>query len=62
MLRVMRRAFFVLAGAAALSACHKEPSFEERYDAASEKIEQRAKAIDAQISGTGTPPAENAAP
>lgn len=56
----MRRILIVAACSAALAACHKEPTFDERYDSARETIGQRAKEIDAQISGTGTPPAEEA--
>jgi len=50
----MRRGVMAVAGLAMLAACHKEPSFEERYDAASEKVSQRAKEIDAQISASAT--------
>lgn len=32
-----------------LAACHKEPSFDERYDKAANEIEERAKAMDADI-------------
>lgn len=32
-----------------LAACEKEPKFEERFDKASEEIEARAKAMDADI-------------
>lgn len=52
----MRRILIVAACVASLAACHKEPTFDERYDTARETIGQRAKEIDAQISGT--PPAE----
>ncbi|SLJ87908.1 hypothetical protein [Novosphingobium mathurense] len=41
-----------------LAACHGEPDFDERYDAASQKIRDKAADIDARISGTGTPEAE----
>lgn len=56
----MGRVLILLAGLVALSGCHKEPSFEERYEAANEKISKRARDIDAQIAGTSTPPAEDA--
>ena len=39
----------------ALSACQREPDFDERYDATSEKMRNMAEEIDAQIAGTGTP-------
>lgn len=32
-----------------LTACHDEPSFDERYDKAAKDIETRAKAMDADI-------------
>ncbi|WP_159975668.1 MULTISPECIES: hypothetical protein [unclassified Novosphingobium] len=48
----------VLALAALLGGCKREPDFEERYDAANKTIVDKAKAIDAQIAGTGVPPAE----
>ena len=44
-----------LAGLVALAACRQEPTFEERYDTASETIRERAKSIDAQISATNAP-------
>ncbi|MBO9723659.1 MAG: hypothetical protein J7530_04720 [Novosphingobium sp.] len=56
----MGRAVILLAGLVALSGCHKEPSFEERYDAANENIAKRARDIDARIAGTDTPPAQDA--
>jgi hypothetical protein len=34
-----------------LCACKREPTFDERYDAATRKIVDKAKAIDAQVSG-----------
>ncbi|MDF2639768.1 MAG: hypothetical protein K0R64_2752 [Novosphingobium lindaniclasticum] len=51
----MRRGLMAVAGLVALAACRQEPTFEERYDKASETIRQRAKSIDAQISATGAP-------
>ncbi|AXB76766.1 hypothetical protein [Novosphingobium sp. P6W] len=48
----------VLALAALLGGCKREPDFEERYDAANKTIVDKAKAIDAQIAGTGVPPAD----
>lgn len=44
-----------LAGLVALAACRQEPTFEERYGAASETIRERARSIDAQISATDAP-------
>ncbi|MBT0669033.1 hypothetical protein HT136_11730 [Novosphingobium profundi] len=42
-----------------VGACHQEPSFDERYDAASQSIQDRAREIDARIAGaSGTPSAE----
>jgi hypothetical protein len=35
-----------------LSACEREPDFEDRYDAAAKEIDARAKAMDADIAGT----------
>ncbi|MEE4450018.1 hypothetical protein [Novosphingobium resinovorum] len=46
----------VLALAALLGGCKREPSFDERYDAANKSIVERAKRIDAQIAATGAPP------
>lgn len=37
-----------------LSACRREPDFDERYDAANEQIRNTAKEIDEQIAGTAT--------
>ena len=39
----------------ALSACRREPNFDERYDAANAKLRNMAGQIDAQIAGTGAP-------
>lgn len=47
-----------MAALLALAACHREPDFDERYDAASAKISQAAADIDAQIAGTSAPPTE----
>ncbi|KMS59480.1 hypothetical protein V474_09785 [Novosphingobium barchaimii LL02] len=53
----MRKAVIpVLALAALLGGCKREPDFQERYDAANKTIVDKAKAIDAQIAGTGVPP------
>ncbi len=41
-----------------LCACKREPTFDERYDAASEKISKTSKEIDARLAATGTPQAE----
>ncbi|MFC0203360.1 hypothetical protein [Novosphingobium soli] len=43
-----------------LSGCKREPTFEERYEAANHTVVERAKQIDAQIAGTGAPPADSA--
>ncbi|PNU06153.1 hypothetical protein [Novosphingobium guangzhouense] len=59
----MRIALLAALGAVVLlSACKREPTFDERYDTANKAIVDRAKQIDAQIAGTGTPPAESAEP
>lgn len=49
----------LLALAALLGGCKREPTFEERYDNASKAIVERAKRIDAQIAGSA--PAEDEA-
>jgi len=41
-----------------LGGCKREPDFDERYDAANRTIVQKAKEIDAQVAGTGVPPAD----
>lgn len=41
----------------ALSACKREPTFDERYDAAAKQINETAKEIDAEIERTGAPTA-----
>lgn len=38
-----------------LAGCQREPDFDERYEAASEKIRTTAAEIDAQIEGKATP-------
>lgn len=38
-----------------LCACKREPTFDERYDAAAKQITKTAKEIDADISATGAP-------
>ncbi len=52
----MRR-LFLAAALLALGACHCEPTFDERYEAARTQIDKKAHEIDAQAMGTGTPPA-----
>jgi hypothetical protein len=47
--------FTALAILALLSACKREPTFDQRYDAAAKHINQTAKEIDAEISATGVP-------
>lgn len=44
----------------ALAACRREPSFDERYDAANEKIRDTAAQIDAQMSEAPTSAPEEA--
>ena len=39
-----------LYGGFALAACHKEPTFDERFDTAKTDIEKTAKGIDAELS------------
>lgn len=46
---------------AALSACKREPDFDQRYRDAGAKIGQTAEEIDRQIAGTGTPEEEEGA-
>jgi len=36
-----------------LAACHAEPDFDERYNAANQEIQAKADAIDAQLEQTG---------
>lgn len=43
----------ILAVLLLLSACEREPDFEDRYDAAAKEIDARAKAMDADIAGAG---------
>jgi len=43
------RALLLLSSLALLSACKSEPSFDERYDAQSQKIEGDANSIEHQI-------------
>jgi hypothetical protein len=43
-----------------LCACKREPTFDERYDAATRKIVDKAKAIDAQVSGAPAPESSGA--
>lgn len=47
-----------MAFASTLSACKREPDFDERYQAADAKIRQSAQEIDAQVAGTGAPAEE----
>lgn len=54
----MRAAFIVLALGGLLAGCHREPSFDERYDTANKTIADRVKAIDGQIAGTAAPPVD----
>lgn len=47
-----------------LCACKREPTFDERYDAASEQISETAEEIDARLEATDVPQprASDAAP
>jgi len=56
----MRRLAILALAALTLAACHSEPDFDERYDAASKKIREKAADIDARIAGTGSPESEAA--
>lgn len=46
----MRTLFVAVLACCALGACKKEPSFDERYEAARQEIDRTAREIDAQIS------------
>lgn len=53
----MRRAAIVaVAQLVLLAGCHREPDFDERFDATSARIEKAARDIDAQVEASGTPP------
>lgn len=54
----MSRLMALLVLVASISGCKREPTFDERYDAATKTIVDRAKAIDAQVSGTDAPPSD----
>lgn len=45
----------VIGGLLSLAGCTNEPDFDERYDAASARIQAAAQDIDAQIAATGAP-------
>ena len=49
-MRLMALAILVVLGA-----CKREPTFDERYEAAEKQIRDTAKDIDTEISQTGTP-------
>ena len=51
----MRKAGILALGLLSLSACRREPDFDERYQEADAKVRDMAGQIDAQITGTGTP-------
>lgn len=51
-----RSIVLALSLASLLCACKREPSFEERYKTATEKISHSAREIDAQVAGTAAPP------
>ncbi|MFC0685911.1 hypothetical protein [Novosphingobium clariflavum] len=57
----MRRASICVVLLVLVAACHREPSFDERYKAAQDSIGAKVKEIDAQASGSAPPPAEDAA-
>jgi len=50
----MRR-LFLAAALLALGGCHREPTFDERYEAARSQIDEKAREIDAQATGTAVP-------
>ena len=50
----MRKLGVLLLCLLALPSCRQEPDFDERYDAANEKIHKTAAEIDAEIAGTAT--------
>lgn len=51
-----RRAAWVFVGClASLAGCKREPSFDERYQAADKHIRETVQEIDAQMSGSPTP-------
>lgn len=41
-----------------ISGCKRQPSFDERYDAATHDVVKRAKSIDAQVAASTAPPDE----
>lgn len=45
----MRRALFLFASVLALAACKLEPSFDERYDATSKQIGEKAERLDEEL-------------
>lgn len=49
------RAVLTVAAVAALSGCHKEPDFDERFTAAQDRIAHTAAQIQAQVDATGAP-------
>lgn len=51
----MRRAWPLALALALLGGCKREPTFDERYAAASKTIVSRAKQIDAEVAATGAP-------
>lgn len=56
-----RRAFgfvLTLACAGLICGCQRKPDFDERYEAASQHIEDSAKAIDARIAATQGAPTD----
>lgn len=44
------RAVLILLPLLLLTACEREPAFDDRYDATAKEIESRARAMDAEIS------------
>ena len=56
------RGLWAVALMLALTACSKEPDFDERYDKASAEIDARVKALDAAVMEGDAVEAEGAAP
>jgi len=51
----MRVALILAMACLALAGCKREPSFDERYDAANKTIAKTAHEIDAEITGSPAP-------
>lgn len=55
----MRRICLCAAATLLIAGCHREPTFDERYEAARTKLDKTAREIDAQAQGSGVPAEEN---